>query len=614
MTIPKGTKDHTVPDNNRGITLMPVLGKVLDSLLLKRVDGWITSTLDELQGANRRGVSSLETAACLQEFIAQNVSRGRTVYIALLDVRKAFDTVWHAGLFVQLHDLGLDPKIWRILRDSYSNFKCAVRVGSHLSTWFEPQQGVHQGDVFSMRLHSLYSNKLLLDLRAEVMDAIIGPVNCGQPVFADDIAIASTTKTVIKKKIRTCVRYGNKWRYDFSPPKTYLLVFGRDHQPEIHVTLYGQTLQVVKSHLHVGVPLCSSSAAEVALVTDRIKACRRKFYMIEGASGARHRMSPLTMSRIYQAVCIPALCYGAEVWTPSQRSLQELEKMHMQLGRRTQGLPALSTSAPASHSTLGWLTIEAIFDLSKLLWVLRLLRLPYTSPYNRMALWCFNRRRFSAGPANICGPFEVVYDVAAKYGLLDHIHTMMDTATLVSRDTWKRLCNQVVRDRQCRRWHMTRGMYQRLDFFNQVITTVDPVVWWTVCKNTPESMRHCVNVVRLITGENCLNMYRGKYMYGPRTSVCGLCDMFVDETVEHLLTTCSALTSVRDSMWEEVKTLAPHGMLISLDEMSLHDRTLFLCSGFRCPYVRVWQPLYQAVARFISALYRTRCELMKQYK
>ncbi len=91
VTIPEGAKDKTLPDNNRGITLMPVLGKVIDLLLLKRVNGWITSTLDDLQGANRTGISSLETAACLKETIAHNANKGNTVYVALLDVKKAFD-------------------------------------------------------------------------------------------------------------------------------------------------------------------------------------------------------------------------------------------------------------------------------------------------------------------------------------------------------------------------------------------------------------------------------------------------------------------------------------------------------------------------------------------
>lgn len=74
----------------------------------------------------------------------------------------------------------MDPKLWRILCNSYSEFKIAVRLEQDISSWFTPEQGVHQGDVFSMRLHSLYFNGLLADLRAlckgvRIDDILVSP-------------------------------------------------------------------------------------------------------------------------------------------------------------------------------------------------------------------------------------------------------------------------------------------------------------------------------------------------------------------------------------------------------------------------------------------------------
>ena len=63
-------------------------------------------------------------------------------------------------------------------------------------------------------------------------------------------------------------------------------------------------------------------------------------------------------------------------------------------------------------------------------------------------------------------------------------------------------------------------------------------------------------------------------------------------------------------MWQKVTDVAPRGMLDSLGTMNPREKTIFLCGGFRCPYVRDWQPLYLAVARYISALYVTRCRLV----
>ncbi len=606
VTLPKGSKDCTVPDNNRGITLMPVLGKVLDSLLLKSVDTWMTTTLDRLQGANRSGVSSLETAACLQQAIATNTSPEHATYVALLDVKKAFDTVWQTGLFVQLHDMGLDRKIWRILRNSYTNFHCAVRVGTGLSSWFEPSQGVHQGDVFSMRLYSLYVNSLLAELGRQARGLRVGTVDCGQPSFADDIALAAPSKTTLNQQLATCHRYSCKWRYEFSIQKTFVLVFGRDQQRQIQVQMNGQPLQVVDSHLHVGVPLYTTRAAETVIVADRMKSCRRKYYMIEGATGPGTSMTPLTLSCIYQAVCIPALIYGAEVWSPSETSLRGMERMHAQLGRRIQGLPP-SASGPVSYSTLGWLSIGGLFDLAKLLWIVRLLSLPYTSPYHQVAVWVFTLCRFSV--VKPTGPFAAVYSVCERYGLITALHSMMDTGDLPSRAAWKRRCSTAVRERQDRRWQMTRVLYGRLNLFNLVVRVARPLVWWTVCRTNPTCTRHCKTVVKLLTGESCLNSHRGRFVNGARSRLCTICEEYEEETVPHLISQCSTLAPIRQTLWLHVTAVAPRGWLQSFELMNIPERSRFLCSGFG-PYVREWQSLYEAVARFLSMQYKSRCNLI----
>ncbi len=606
VPIPKGGKDSTLPDNNRGITLMPVLSKLLDSILLQRVDHWFVSKLDSLQGANRAGSSSIETAAVLQELIAQNLNRRNTVYVVLLDVKKAFDTVWHEGMFVKLHDMGLDPKLWRLLVNSYSNFKCSVRVGTKQSEWFEPQQGVHQGDVFSMRLHSLYVNGLLEGLRAGVRGALIHALICGHPSFADDVAMAALSKRALNAQLRTSFTYSCRWRYEFAPPKTYCLAFGPDTEPKVDILLNGTRLKVVSGHTHVGVPLCSNKTAEKDLTHERVKTCRRKFFAVEGVSGPSARMAPLTLSKVYNAVCVPALCYGAEVWVPSDKAMQEMEKAHEQIGRRIQNLPP-TASTPVSHSLLGWKSIEALFDLAKLMWIIRLLALPSTSLYNQLSLLCINQRRFNTASLKHTGPFSALLGVCQKYHLVTYLFSMMDSGRLVPKRQWRKLCCAAVHERLQRQWCMTRIMYPRLRFFNVLVKGISICVWWTVCKQNSRHTRQCQTVVQLITGENSLNSYRGRYPN--RTHVCVLCDSGETETVDHLVSVCGGLSLSRARLWDIAAQHLPHGMLGCLAAMGPRQKTNFLCSAFNSPYIPEWQESYEAVASFLSGLYRERQSL-----
>ena len=58
-----------------------------------------------LQGAAQLSCSSVHTLMLVQETIDYHVSKGANIYIAFLDIQKAFDTVWIPGMLYKLHSV-----------------------------------------------------------------------------------------------------------------------------------------------------------------------------------------------------------------------------------------------------------------------------------------------------------------------------------------------------------------------------------------------------------------------------------------------------------------------------------------------------------------------------
>ena len=71
VPIPKGRKASSDPNNNRKITLLSTKGKIYLRLVLKRNEDWFRDKLSNLQGTNKSGCFSLNTAFLLHEGIAQ---------------------------------------------------------------------------------------------------------------------------------------------------------------------------------------------------------------------------------------------------------------------------------------------------------------------------------------------------------------------------------------------------------------------------------------------------------------------------------------------------------------------------------------------------------------
>ena len=148
--------------NYRGITLLNVIGKIFERLLLNR---WIPKfrLLDipnAFQFAYQENKSSVLSGFVLQEMVHHNVEKGSKVYCCFLDSSKAFGTVWLEGLFFKLFNIGIKGKSWRILRKWYQKMRCCVSLNGKLSPIFPALQGVWQGGVLSPWLFLCYNNDI----------------------------------------------------------------------------------------------------------------------------------------------------------------------------------------------------------------------------------------------------------------------------------------------------------------------------------------------------------------------------------------------------------------------------------------------------------------------
>ena len=99
------------------------------------------------------------------------------------------------------------------------NFQCTIRVCGLFSEWFIPQQGIHQGDIFSMFLYCVYNNDLLEELRDIPCAVKIGNLKISGVGFADDISVMSTSLFTLQHLTDVCVNHSRKWRYEFGPSK-----------------------------------------------------------------------------------------------------------------------------------------------------------------------------------------------------------------------------------------------------------------------------------------------------------------------------------------------------------------------------------------------------------
>ena len=108
--IPK-TDQPTEPDHYRPISILPVLSKVFERLILQQMSAYLNQQ-DILQKSItgfRKGHSTSTVLLRIRDDIIKAMKKGEITLIAFADFSKAFDTVDYSIILRKLHAVGFSP-------------------------------------------------------------------------------------------------------------------------------------------------------------------------------------------------------------------------------------------------------------------------------------------------------------------------------------------------------------------------------------------------------------------------------------------------------------------------------------------------------------------------
>ena len=218
------------PGNYRGITLLNVVGKLFCKILNNRLVIRLESekALHEGQAGFRAKRSCVDNVYTLNEIIQGRIREGKYTYAFFLDIQKAFDTVWHDGLWFRLWELGVRGRMWRVIKKMYDITESAVLLEGEKSKPFDISQGVAQGCSLSPILFSIFINQLLDEVEKAGLGIIIkNDVKVGGLMFADDFVGLTTNAEDLQKLINVVQGFCNKWRLKSNIKKSAVVVFSK---------------------------------------------------------------------------------------------------------------------------------------------------------------------------------------------------------------------------------------------------------------------------------------------------------------------------------------------------------------------------------------------------
>ena len=305
-----GKDDYTSLTSFRPIGLLPVFGKLLQKLFIKRLtfDAQTSKRWSDRQFGFREQTSTSHALRTLINRIKSGRQRGRQVVGVSLDIKAAFDNAWWPALMERLRKTSCPRNVNRLivsyLQDRTVSLDFADARSSKTMT-----KGCIQGSVCGPTFWNL-----ILD---ELLDVTLPP-GCHIQAYADDVMLlvertsATDVETTVNSALDRILRWGESVKLTFSSAKTQAIAFTQKAK-SASIVMNGQNVYFTPTIKLLGV-IIDTNLSFVKHVRHVIAKVTSTFKLLCKFIRPTWGVHSENAAIIYRHVIEPTITYTAGIW------------------------------------------------------------------------------------------------------------------------------------------------------------------------------------------------------------------------------------------------------------------------------------------------------------
>ena len=429
-----------------------------------------------------------------------------------------------------------------------------------------------------------FINPLLVSLEESEHCCAIYTIPSSPVGYADDVASCCLSKIKTDKVLSIAYKHSCTWRYNFNPKKCAVLVYGEDRDRHARnaqhrsFKLGPHNIPEKTEYDHVGVKACVFRYDD-CIIAERLAKARKVFNAMTGLGIRKNGLTICICNIIFWSIVVPTLTYGCELWILSVNDVLNLEFFQRYVARRIQRLPQRCPKENCMFG-LGWMRIERIIQVKKLLFIRSILKMEDTEVIKRIFLArhaTFMDDPVSGALNERLSPIYDLLSLAVNFNVYFMINDYVVNGILPSKQLWsKRVWAEA--------WRLEDEIATSNVYLNECSALLKQVIgqprylpWWVLADKNPQMIRVSENLVKILCHSSQLksddfNLIGKSQIH----KMCPNCDLGVSETIEHAIMQCPENENERREMFDKVRGIEDGSGAYALENC---ENTLYMVLG-----------------------------------
>ena len=559
--------DSTDTNNYRGITITSCFAKFFTVILNERLKNWALNNdiLTDAQFGFKPNHCTVDAIYCLNALIERQFQAKGKLYCCFIDFKKAYDFIDRYSLWFKLLQLGVDGKLFSVIRSMYDEVKLCVSHLNSYSDYFSSEIGLFQGEITSPMMFSLFLNDIENAFHhSNTIAVTIDQLSIYLLLFADDAVMFAESKEALQENLNCLKSYCDKWSLTVNVEKTKVMIFRKKGvlKEDYTWTYQGENIEMVESFSYLGLVFSCRGSFVQATYELKGKALRSMNALFNVTNQLDVPIN--IMLDLFDSHVQSVLNYSCEVW--GHLSAENLELVHKKFCKWILNVKT-STSTLAIYAELGRYPLQ----ISRYIRIVKYwLKLYQEKSHNCiLRTLTLDQRSRAERDVNIVNWSSKVRDILQNAGFRE-IWLYPES---VNANVFVPLLRQRLRDMYICTWQESIKYYSSLSLFRQFKIIFERSSYLDIL--TFPKYRNIISKLRLTSHK--LRIETGRHENIERNQrICTLCNLNDLEDEFHFVLVCPFYETLRKQLIPRYYAQRPS--MYKFIELLNTERKKYLCN------------------------------------